>query len=167
MVYFTFNPIIEPRGPGYFKLNNSLLLNNDYQNIIRDSITNIVDINKDANDNTKWEIIKGTVRNESIKFASKLKKDMDKNETNLKNEIDKLEKDLSNDTDNNAILELLDEKKKLLEAINAKRTEGILIRAKAEWVEGAEKNTTYFANLEKRNAEKNKRPKRACIRFTG
>ena len=74
MVYFTFNPITEPRGPGYFKLNNSLLLNNDYQNIIRDSITNIVDINKDANDNTKWEIIKGTVRNESIKFASKLKK---------------------------------------------------------------------------------------------
>ena len=84
MVYFTFNPISEPRGPGYFKLNNSILLNNDYQNIIRNSIQNIVDINKDANDNTKWEIIKGTVRNESIKFASKLKKDMDKNETNLK-----------------------------------------------------------------------------------
>ena len=29
-----------------------------------------------------------------------------------------------------------------------------MIRAKAEWVEGAEKNTKYFSNLEKRNAEK-------------
>ena len=111
IVYFTFNPISEPRGPGYFKLNNSILLNNEYQNIIRDSIKSIADINKDANDNTKWEIIKGAVRNESIKFASKLKKDMDKNETNLKKEVDKLEQELSNDTDNNEILESLDEKK--------------------------------------------------------
>ena len=154
MVYFTFNPLSEPRGPGYFKLNNSILLNNEYQNIIRNSIQNIVDINRDANDNTKWEIIKGTVRNESIKFASKIKKDMDKNETKLKTEIDKLENDISNDTDNNEILESLEEKKKQLEEINEKRTEGIIIRAKADWVEGAEKNTSYFAKLEKYNAEK-------------
>ena len=45
-------------------------------------------------------------------------------------------------------------KKHALEEINTKRTEGILIRAKADWIEGAEKNTTYFSNLEKRNAEK-------------
>ena len=29
-----------------------------------------------------------------------------------------------------------------------------MIRAKADWIEGAEKNTTYFSSLEKRNAEK-------------
>ena len=67
---------------------------------------------------------------------------MDKNETNLKKEVDKLEQELSNDTANNEILEALDEKKQLLEKINAKRTEGILIRAKAEWVEGAKKTQT-------------------------
>ena len=80
---------------------------------------------------------------------------MDINENKLKNEIDELEKEFSKDTDrSDTIKELLKEKKKILEEINAKRTEGILIRSKAEWVEGAEKNTKYFSNLEKRNAEK-------------
>ena len=84
IVHFTFNPITEPRGPGYFKLNNSILLNKDYQNIIKQSIKDISEINKDASANTKWEIIKGAVRNETIKFTSKLKKDTNKNEKILK-----------------------------------------------------------------------------------
>ena len=46
IVYFTLNPISEPRGPGYFKLNNSIILNQDYQHIIRESIKNISEINK-------------------------------------------------------------------------------------------------------------------------
>ena len=41
-----------------------------------------------------------------------------------------------------------------MENINTKRTNGILLRSKAEWIEGAEKKSKYFSNLEKRNAEK-------------
>jgi len=33
------------------------------------------------------------------------------------------------------------------------KLKGILIRSKAEYIEGAEKNTKYFANLEKKRAE--------------
>ena len=84
-----------------------------------------------------FELIKGTVRNESIKFASKLKRDTDENEKNLKNEVDELEKELSRKTENTDILEALKEKKTLLEEINAKRTDGIILRTKAEWIEGA------------------------------
>ena len=62
------------RGPGYFKLNNSLILDNEYQQTIKESIKEIAAINKDANPNTLWEIIKGTVRNETIKYASLKKK---------------------------------------------------------------------------------------------
>ena len=29
-----------------------------------------------------------------------------------------------------------------------------MLRSKAEWIEGAEKNTKYFANLEKYHSEK-------------
>ena len=39
------------RGPGYFKLNNSLLLDKDYQETVKKSIA---EINKEAN--TKWEL---------------------------------------------------------------------------------------------------------------
>ena len=62
------------RGPGYFKLNSSLLLDKEYQDIIKKSITEISFINRDANLNTLWEIIKGTIRNETIKSATHTKK---------------------------------------------------------------------------------------------
>ena len=62
------------RGPGYFKLNNSLILDTEYQQQIKENINNIAIINNDANPNTLWEIIKGTIRNETIKYASAKKK---------------------------------------------------------------------------------------------
>ena len=59
-----------PRGPGYFKFNNSLLIDNDYKNIIKRSISETARINSDANPNVLWEVIKGNIRNETIKFAT-------------------------------------------------------------------------------------------------
>ena len=59
------------RGLGYFKLNNSLLLDNEYQEQIKKNINEIVAFNTEANPNTLWELIKETVRNETIKFATK------------------------------------------------------------------------------------------------
>ena len=52
------------RGPGYFKLNNSLILDTEYHQHNKENVNNI------ANTNTLWEIIKGTIRNETIKYAS-------------------------------------------------------------------------------------------------
>ena len=59
-----------PRGPGYFKLNNSLLLDTSYQTIIKRSISETALINIDSNPNTLWEIIKGNIRNETIRYAT-------------------------------------------------------------------------------------------------
>ena len=59
---------------GYFKLNNSLLLDDKYQTCIKRVINDIVQINQGANPNTLWEIIKGSIRNETIKYASMKKK---------------------------------------------------------------------------------------------
>ena len=59
-----------PRGPGYFKFNNSLLIDNDYKNTIKRSISETVHINSEANPNILWEVIKGNIRNETIKFAT-------------------------------------------------------------------------------------------------
>ena len=44
-------------------------------------------------------------------------------------------------------------KKNDLNQIIETKTNGIILRAKAEWVEGAEKNTKYFSNLERKRAE--------------
>jgi hypothetical protein len=41
--------------------------------------------------------------------------------------------------------------KKKLEKINEYKTEGAIVRARAQWSEFGEKNSRYFLNLEKRN----------------
>jgi hypothetical protein len=125
LVYFNFNPYTEPRGPGYFKLNNSILLDEKYQKIIRDTIKYIAEINKDSNANTKWEIIKGSIRNETIIYTSKLKKENDKEENTIKTKVDKLLIDLSHDQNNKDTLDTLNILKDKLTEINEKRTNGI------------------------------------------
>ena len=54
------------RDKGYFKVNNSLVLQPEYQVKIRNAIKEPVDIKKNAKPNTLWEIIKGCIRNETI-----------------------------------------------------------------------------------------------------
>ena len=66
------------RGKGYVKVNNSLVLQPEYQDKIRNSIKESAEINKTANPNTLWEIIKGAIRNETIKYASYKKKEQNK-----------------------------------------------------------------------------------------
>ena len=58
------------RGKGYFKMNNSLLLEKDHKDKIKTIIRDTAEINKTANPNTLWEIIKGSKRNETIKYAA-------------------------------------------------------------------------------------------------
>ena len=42
------------KGPGFFKINNSILLQDEYKRIIKNNIQDVVNINKDANPNTLW-----------------------------------------------------------------------------------------------------------------
>ena len=144
------------RGPGYLKLNNSLLLNEDYQETIKKCIAEIAEINKDANPNTKWELIKGTVRNETIKYATFKKKETNKQEKTLNNEISKLQKEISESSDANRIELLkvqLEEKSNTLAKITETKLNGLIMRSKANIVEHDEKNSKYFASLEKKRSE--------------
>ena len=89
------------RGKGYFKTNNSLVLQPEYQDKIRyNAIKETVDINKNANPNRLWEIIKGGIRNETIKYASFKKNEQDKKEIQLNEEIDKIKNNLMKGNDN-------------------------------------------------------------------
>ena len=66
-----------PRGPGYFKFNNSLLIDNDYKYFIRRYFAEKVQIKSESNPYILWEVIKGNIRNETIKIAT-TKKQLEK-----------------------------------------------------------------------------------------
>ena len=114
LVYFNLIIDNQPIGPGYFKLNNSVLLETEYQDKIKQSITEQAEINKEAYPNTLWQIIKGTIRNESIKYTVSKKKNTLKMELKLKTEIDTLEKEFTENPNSNNLVENIKTKKSKL-----------------------------------------------------
>ena len=143
---------IPDRGPGYWKLNTDLLLDLEYKNRIQEKIKEIVSLNESANANTKWELIKGTVRSESISYSAQKSKERKNVELQLQKEIEAIS-DCLNTSKNPSLENQLLDKQKQLELLYERKTNGIILRAKCRWVEEGEKNTRYFANLEKRNYE--------------
>ena len=71
-IVINFEPILQP----------------EYQDKIRNAIKETVDINKNANPNTLWEIIKGCIRNETN--MHRLRKKNKKKEINLWKKLIKL-----------------------------------------------------------------------------
>ncbi|MES9884044.1 MAG: reverse transcriptase domain-containing protein [Sedimenticola sp.] len=151
LVKLTININNQPRGPGYFKLNNSVLFDDEYKHIIKNSISEIAEINKEANPNILWEVIKGTIRNESIKYCARKNRKDKLEEVKLQEKIDELVKA---NIDTPEAIDEINNHKKRLEDIYEKRAEGIIFRSKVNWVEGGEKNTNFFADLEKRKFDR-------------
>ena len=157
LVEISLDFIQQERGRGYFKLNNSLLLENDYQIAIRKGILDTVEINKEANPNTLWEIIKGSIRNETIKFSTIKKKKQNIEEQKYLTDINKIEIQIGNTLNSNMLETLTKElniKKKQLEEIIDSKINGMVIRSKSQYVEHNEKNTKYFSNMEKKQSDK-------------
>ena len=96
----------EKRRPGYFKLNNSLL-EGEYNTKIQKAIKDAQELNKEANPSVLWSLIKGTIRNETIAFSCRKRKNEEETLKKLEREINDLEQriiQLNNNNNNNNIL---------------------------------------------------------------
>ena len=75
------------RGPGYWKLNNSLLDNTDYQrsiiNIIKQTQANETDLSPEL----LWELIKVNIKEVSIYYGKKINKEKNSIKENLQKHI--------------------------------------------------------------------------------
>ena len=86
---------------------------------------------------------------------SRKKRQISKKKT-LNNEKSKLQKEISESSDANRIellKEQLEEKSNTLEKITETKLNGLIVRSKANIVEHDEKNSKYFASLEKKRSE--------------
>jgi len=90
-----------------------------------------------------WELIKSTIRNETIKYCSIKNKKSKKEEEELIKEITTLQQNLinCNSTDSlENITNIIQAKQQELEHIYDKKVNGYILRSKAIQVEGNEKN---------------------------
>ena len=92
LITLTINAHVNPRGPGFWKLNTSLLSELEYVKLIKNTIYNVSKQyeNKNEIDETLlWEVIKMEIRATSMLYAKRKK-------TRMKNEEDTLELEIKN-----------------------------------------------------------------------
>ena len=147
---------MKSKGPGYWKINNSILQEEKYVKNINKIIQKYsFKINEDKNRmDLWWDYMKIEIKHYSIKYCKA--KAIDR-----KNELNKLEKELRalsslQDTvkDNKEIIEKINVIENKIEKIYEYKAKGTQIRARQDWIEKGEKNNAYFLGLEKSNQTK-------------
>ena len=144
------------RGPGLWKLNNSMLNDPDFVVLITDLIENEL-----SNSNAltfdpciRWDFIKFKIRQACITFSKQKARERNRKEETILNRVASLEQSLFVCESPEIRAQLREAQNELLLYYDYK-LQGTIIRSRARWVEEGEKNSKYFLNLEKRNRTSN------------
>ena len=95
-------------------------MQDNYQEKIRDTIRETAEINSTDSPNVLWEVIKGAIRNTTILYATKNKKEYKDQENTLNKDINDIQQNILNGNNTQENNYLLKDKKTKLEEINLK-----------------------------------------------
>ena len=126
------------RGPGFWKLNTSLLTRPDYVDMINNELPIwLEEANNLSSTGSKWDWIKFKIKTSSIAYSKKVSKDRKQQEEELNFKYQSALKRLQENPNDETRLEA-ENLKNELEALYDKKVEGIIIRSRVR----------YFLNLE-------------------
>ena len=144
------------RGPGSWKLNNKLLFDDQYVQLIEDVIANTIQDTPCMNPSDRWSEIKTKCAQASREYSKRKAQ----KEINEMDQLQLLRSILHGDhlkyPQNQDIIRSLSQVTHKIDLIDQKRTEASIFRSRCQWVKDGEKNSKLFFSLEKRNyMEKN------------
>ena len=138
------------RGPGFWKINNSLLADEKFVQELSNRIPDFKTKHNYLDDKgLYWDMLKMEVRGFCVQYTKRKNRERRNTEKNLQDQIDHLMNLLKTERSKENILKLYRLRTEL-NVIAEYRTKGTIIRSKTRWHEQGEKNTKYFLNLEKR-----------------
>ena len=152
------------RGPDIWKLNCSLLSDEEYVERINSLIPTWVQEGKKyfQDPRSVWDWVKYNIKKYSRKYSMNNSKEKKAEEQILNKQLQDAYVIFQNNPsrENSAALNMVQER---IEKLYEKKVEGIIVRFRARWHEYGEKNSKYFFNLEKLNhAKKHIRKLRMC-----
>ena len=143
------------RGKGYWKLNNSLLKDEIYKNLIKSEITTAtIEYSDHISKQNLLELIKIKIKEVTIKYATLKKLKRTNKIAEIEHEINKIDKIMAFQDDH----DLICKRRKLFSEVTDlynSDTKAAYIRSRAKWIDQGEKSTSYFLNLEKQNQTSN------------
>lgn len=151
--------IHKQRGPSYWKLNTSILLEDRYCQGVRNIIISTTNqFSGRIQTQSLWELIKIKIREFSISYSTERSH---KRKTNIKiaeQKLCKIDKEIDNisciNTKNNLIQERGNIKREI-DSYYSEKSKGAYVRSRAKWIEEGERSTSYFLKLEKKHAKFN------------
>ena len=146
------------RGPGFWKFNNTLLKDETYVIMVRDTYIRTCELNSQVEDKRLfWELLKMEIRAATIAFTKRKAKTNHNRGKEIKRQLDELDDIICNNfqhPDIDKILDKYSELKNEFESIYEQKGKAAMFRSKSRWLEEGERPTKYFFNLEKRNYNK-------------
>ena len=140
------------RGPGVWNFNNSLLKDKDFCTTIKKFIDcHLRFLPSFASLQDWWEFLKLSIKEESIAFSHNKRRRLRKQQVSLTNKLIRLRQRLVDGDDTVSIL--ISDTESQLKARRVKEIEGIMIRSRAQWLEG-KRPSCYFFNLQRIKAQK-------------
>ena len=142
------------RGKGYWKLNNSLLEIEGYQEGITRIYDEIIEEYEPyVSKAVLWDYFKLRVKQFSIDFGILQARKFKDECKNLESKLDQIDKQIA---ENNS--DVNQERKRIKEQLDEqyrKKAKGFQIRSRVKYVEQGEKSTKYFLGLEKQRQNSN------------
>lgn len=150
---------IKKRGAGYWKLNNSVIDEEEYVHMIESIIDMTVgEYEKHLSYTYLWDLIKVRIKEASIKYCQRRKRSEKNIRRGLENLVNRIDLLLHNKTDDSNSCDLENQRKKRVKELDSyylKEAQGAQIRSRAKWVEEGEKSSSYFFRLELARQESN------------
>ena len=144
-----------PRGPGVWKFNNSLLSDTSFVEHISARIIDLSGcIGRFLSVKAWWDFFKLSIKNESIDFAKRKRKQLSSERVLLTNRLIAC-KQLLVQGDNSLVSEIVTLEAQL-KALSLRELDGAKIRSRVQWIEEGERPTRFFLKMEHARAEKNR-----------
>lgn len=130
------------RGPGLWRMDNSLLGDTTYVEEITNLLHDVTAESFDSGPVAKWEWVKYRIRGKTIEFENKRKRARRKEEKELNKRLASLVK--MGDAGEQVSTEELESVRRELSEIELARAQGIIFRARANYARYGEKSSKYF-----------------------
>jgi len=143
-------------GPSFWKLNTSLLNDENYVETVKEGILKVKKDMLEQNitdPHSRWELLKYEMRKMSISYSKAKSKRLRSEYKILEERIEKIE---STDDwiENEMLVKEYENIKMQINDYSNYVTEGLIVRSKVTWFEQGEKSNKFFLNLEKHRKSK-------------
>lgn len=137
----SFDQSSPPRGPGFWKFNNSLLTDTTYVQLLNSKLPEFAEKHQQVEDKGLfWEMVKMEIRAFTINYSKRKAKRVRDEEAALQMDLINIQNRLQATYSECDKVEMDRLKSKLAKITDAK-TQGSIVRSRARWYEHGEKNS--------------------------